>query len=266
MAGTILVKDAIWRISVLLQDVSPQFARWPEKEIVNYLNDAHLAITKLLPAASSRIDAIKLSPGTRQSIETIAAANCKPGDGSVPAVPVLGTQVLDVIRNMGADGLTPGNAIRLLSDGREVMDSQTPGWHAITGAAVTGYMYDPRMPRYFYITPGAPVSPAMWAEVAFTAQPIAIPNTGTAGAELYLAGGASVTKISVADEHIDDLVNYACARAYMKNATFAANGPAAANYTALFTGSLNAKVTALTGNNPNLQRLPFAPEPIGAAS
>jgi hypothetical protein len=30
MAGTILVKDAIWRISSLLQDVSPQFARWPE--------------------------------------------------------------------------------------------------------------------------------------------------------------------------------------------------------------------------------------------
>jgi hypothetical protein len=83
---------------------------------------------------------------------------------------------------------------------------------------------------------------------------------------LYLVSGVSTTKISVNDEHIDDLVNYVCARAFMKNATFSANGPAAANYTALFTGSLNAKVTALTGNNPNLQRLPFAPEPIGAAS
>jgi len=61
-------------------------------------------------------------------------------------------------------------------------------------------------------------------------------------------------------------VNYTCARAFMKDAQFANNGPAAANYTSLFAGSLNAKVTALTGNNPNLQRLPFAPEPIGAAS
>lgn len=266
MAGTILVKDAIWRISTLLQDVSPQFARWPEKEIVNWLNDAHLAITKFLPAASSRVDAIKLAPGTRQSIEAITAANCKPGDGSTPAATILGTQVLDVIRNMGADGLTPGNAIRLLTDGREVMDSQNPGWHAITGTAVSGYMYDPRMPRYFYVTPGVPATPDKWAEVAFTAQPIAIPNTGTAGSELYLVSGNSTTKISVNDEHIDDLVNYSCARAFMKNASFAANGPAAANYTSLFTGSLNAKVMALTGNNPNLQRLPFAPEPIGAAS
>ncbi len=266
MAGTILVKDAIWRISSLLQDVSPQFTRWPEKEIVNWLNDAHLAITKFLPAACSRIDAIKLSPGTRQSIETIQAANCKPGDGSVPAASILGTQVLDVIRNMGADGATPGNSIRLFTDGREVMDTQSPNWHTVTGKSVAGYMYDPRMPRYFYVTPGVPASLVMWAEVAYTAQPIAIPNTGTVGAELYLIDGSSTTKIGVADEHIDDLVNYTCARAFMKDAQFASNGPAAANYTSLFAGSLNAKVTALTGNNPNLQRLPFAPEPIGAAS
>lgn len=266
MAGTILVKDAVWRISVLLNDASPQFSRWTEKEIVNWLNDAHMAIAKFLPAACSRVDAIKLVPGTRQSIESIAAVNCKPGDGSTPAAAILGTQVLDVIRNMGADGLTPGNAIRLLSDGREVMDAQNPGWHAVTGAAVSGYMYDPRMPRYFYVTPGVPATPGKWAEVAYAAQPIAIPNTGTVGAELYLVSGVSTTKISVNDEHLDDLVNYTCARALMKNASFAANGPSAANYTALFTGSLNAKVMALTGNNPNLQRLPFAPEPIGAAS
>lgn len=266
MAGTILVKDAIWRVSSLLQDVSPQFVRWPEKEIVNWLNDAHLAITKFLPAASSRVDAIKLKAGTRQSIETVAAADCKPGDGTTPSAAILGTQVLDVIRNMGVDGLTPGGAIRLITDGREVMDSQSPGWHSITGTSVTGYLYDPRMPRYFYVTPGIPATPIMWAEVAYTAQPIAIPNSGSAGSEAYLLSGTSTVKISVSDEHIDDLVNYVCARAFMKNATFAANGPAAANYTALFTGSLNAKVTALTGNNPNLQRLPFAPEPIGAAT
>lgn len=266
MAGTILVKDAIGRISSLLQDVSPQFTRWPENEIVNWLNDAHLAITKFLPAANSRIDAIKLTAGTRQSIETIAQANCKPGDGSTPSASILGTQVLDVIRNMGSDGLTPGNSIRLLTDGREVLDSQTPNWHTITGAAVSNYMFDPRMPRYFYISPGATASPVMWAEVAYTAQPIAIANTGTPGSELYLTGGSSTTKISVADEFIDDLVNYVCARAFMKNAQFAGNGPAASNYTALFVGSLNAKVAAMTGNNPNLKRLPFAPDPLGQAS
>lgn len=266
MAGTILVKDAIWRISSLLQDVSPQFTRWPEKEIVNWLNDAHLAVTKFLPAACSRIDAIKLAPGTRQSIEAIAAANCKPGDGTVPAGPVLGTQLLDVIRNMGADGATPGKGIRMMADGRDVLDAQSPNWHSETGTAVSGYMYDPRTPRYFYVTPGAPASSALWAEVAYTAQPVAIPNTGAVGSELYLIGGVNTTKIGLADEHIDDLVNYTCARALMKDAEFAGGSALVAGFTSMFTGSINAKVIAITGNNPNLKRLPFAPEPIGRAS
>lgn len=264
MAGTILVKDAMWRISGLLQDVSPQFTRWPELELVNWLNDAHLAITKFLPAASSRVDAIKLKPGTRQSIETILAADCKPGDGSSPSAAIIGTQVLDVIRNMGVDGLSAGNSIRLVE--REVLDSQKPGWHGITGTAVSQFMFDPRMPRYFYVTPGVPASPAVWAELAYTAQPIPIPNTGTPGSELYLVSGSNTTKISVADEHIDDLVNYVCARAYMKNAQFAGNDNKAGQFVAQFTSSLNAKVVALTGNNPNLQRLPLAPEPLAQAS
>lgn len=264
MAGTILVKDAIWRISGLLQDVSPQFTRWPENEIVNWLNDAHLAITKFLPAACSRIDTIKLKTGTRQSIELIAYADCKPGDGSTPTVNILGTQFLDAIRNMGADGQTPGRAIRMLTDGRDVLDSQSPTWHTITASAVSHFVHDPRMPRYFYVSPG--VTGNVWAEIAYTAQPIAIPNTGTVGSELYLIGGGNTAKIQVADEHIDDLVNYVCARAFMKNAQFAGNGPNATAYAAMFTGSLNSKVIALTGNNPNLQRLPFAPEPLGAAS
>lgn len=264
MTGTILIKDAVWRISGLLNDVSPQFVRWPEKEIVNYINDAHLAITKFLPAACSRVDAIKLVPGTRQSIENIPAANCKPGDGSTPTVPILGSMLLDVIRNMGADGMTPGNSIRLLTDGRSVLDTMKPNWHTLTSDTVSNFMYDPRTPRYFYISPGAGIAP-QWVEVAYTAQPIAIPNTGTAGSELYLFDGANTTKISIADEHIDDIVNYACARCYMKNAQFG-SGVNAAAFSALFTGSLNAKVIALTGNNPNLKRLPFAPEPIGEAA
>jgi hypothetical protein len=263
MAGTTYVRDAIWRIAGLLQDVSPQYTRWPETEIVNWLNDAHLAITKFLPAACSRIDAVKLKTGTRQSIETILAADCKPGDGSTPAVPILGTQVLDVIRNMGADGLTPGKSIRLITDGREVLDTQSPTWHTVTASAVAQFVFDPRMPRYFYVYPG--VTGTVWVEVAYTAQPIKIPNTGTLGSELYKVDGSNTFTIQVADEHIDDLVNYVCARAYMKNAQFG-NGNSAAAFSGMFVNSLNAKVTALTGNSPNLQRLPFAPEPIGQAS
>jgi hypothetical protein len=51
----------------------------------------------------------------------------------------------------------------------------------------------------------------------------------------------------------------------MKEAEFGDPAKAVA-YTQMFTGSLNAKVAAITGVNPNLQRLPLAVEPLGAAS
>lgn len=265
MAATTKVKDLLWRVSGLLQDVAPQFNRWPEQELVNWLNDGQLAITKFLPAACSRIDAIKLKPGTRQSIETILQADCIPGDGSTPAGPIYGVQLLDVIRNMGPNGSTPGDAIPQPVD-RRILDTQRANWHTVSGTKVNQITYDPRTPRHFYVQPAVPVSPAMWVEIAYIAQPALIPNTGTPGAELYLNSGSSTTTISIGDEHVDDLVNYVCARAYMKNADFAVNDGRAAGFSGLFTSSLNAKVLAITGNNPNLQRLPLAPEPIGAAS
>lgn len=263
MASTVLVKDALWRVSVLLQDTSPQFQRQPEGELVDWWNDGQVAITKYLPAACSRVDAIKLAPGTRQSIERILAANCKPGDGSTPDTPILGTQLLDLICNMGANGTTPGRSIRPVD--RRILDSQTPTWHTITGTAVASYTHDPRTPRYFFVTPAVPASPAVWVMASFTAQPIMIPNTGTPGAPAYAKDGGSTTTISIADEFLDDLVNYVMARAHMKEVEWADKAVAQA-YTTLFTGSLNAKIEALTGNNPNLKRLPLAPAPLGAAS
>ena len=260
MASTVLVKDLLWRVAVLLQDSVPQFQRNPEHELVDWLNDAQVAITKFLPAACARVDAIKLKAGTRQSIEAIAASDCLPGDASTPAVPIYGTQLLDVIRNMGADGLTAGKAIR--DTKRSILDSQSPNWHSVTGTAVSSFMYDPRMPRYFYVTPG--IVGVQWVEIAYTAQPLKVPNSGSIGAELYAITGASTTTISIADEFVDDLTNYIVARANMKEVEWA-DGNKASSFANSFLSSLNAKVAALSGTNPNLQQLPFAPEPLGRA-
>jgi hypothetical protein len=261
MTATITVREALWRVGTVLQDLAPQFTRHPEAEQVNWLNDAQLAIFKFMPSAGARRDVIKLKPGTRQSIEAIAAADCKPGDGSTPTAPILGMQLLDIVRNMGADGLTPGKSIRVVQ--REILDSQTRNWHQITGPSVDQFTYDPATPRYFYVTPG--VVGNVWVEAAYTAQPARITAPVTPGTEIYRYEGANATLLSVADEFIDDVVNYVVARAYMKNAQFAGDGGKANTFVSLFTGSINAKVAALTGHSPNLKFLPFAPEPVGAA-
>lgn len=264
MAATTKVKEVLWRVSGLLQDVAPQFNRWPETEIVNWLNDAQLAIAKYLPASCARVDAIKLVPGARQSIANIPAANCKPGDSSTPSVPIYGVQPLDFICNMGADGLTPGDAIPPPVD-RKILDTQRPNWHAVPGTVVRQVVYNPATPLYFLVQPPVPAGGSQWIMLGYIAQPGLIPNTGTPGSELYLYSGGSTAAISVDDIYVDDLVDYVCARAYMKNADFAGNDPKVVFFTNRFLGSLNLRITALTGNNPNLKRLPFAPEPIGAA-
>jgi hypothetical protein len=263
MASTLLVKDVLWRVAGLLQDTVPQFIRWPEVELVNWLNDAQVAITKYLPAASSRVDVIRLVPGTRQSIESIPAANCKPGDGSTPAQPIYGNQFMKAIRNMGADGLTPGKVVRIVD--MDTMDSQSPGWHQTVGTAVGVVVHDPRFPRYFYVFPGVHATTQVWLEVGYTAQPLKIPAGGLEGAEIYKVDGASTETIKIADEYVDDLVDYVVARAYSKDSEYADANKAVA-FTNRFLTSLNAKVAAITGNNPNLKRLPLATEPLAAAS
>jgi hypothetical protein len=261
MAATVLVKDVLYRFGGLIHDLSPQFIRVPQVEAINWLNDAQVAITMFLPSACSRIDAVKLKAGTRQSIETIAAVDCKPGDGSTPATAIVGVQFLESFRNMGADGLTPGRVARVVP--REDLDAFSAGWHTAANPnnRVDAVMYDPRFPRYFHVYPPIPASPAVWLEFGYTAQPLKVPN---AGSEDYSAGGPSTEVIKIADQYLEMIVDYMVARAHMKETSWRDEGKAVA-FTSKFVGGLNAIVTSLTGTNPNLQRLPFAPEPLGQA-
>jgi hypothetical protein len=262
MAATILVKDALARVSGLLNDLSPQYARWSEAELVRWLNDAQAAVAKYLPSASTRIDTIKLQPGTRQSIAVIAAADCKPGDGSTPQAPIHGIQLLGVVRNMGDDGVTPGRAIRFTD--RDVIDAVNPLWHTKSDATVRSASFKPTSPKTFYVSPG--VAGEVWAEVEYLAMPLLIPAGGAPGLEIYAVGGTnnSTEKLTIDDENIDEVVYYTVARAHMTDAKWADRGVAQA-YTGMFTASINARVAVLTGTNPNLTRLPFAPQPVGAA-
>ena len=253
MASSTLVKDVLYRVSAQLHDISPQFTRWTERELVLWLNDGQKAIAKYMPSSCARVDAIKLVTGTKQSIEKIPAASVKPGDGST-ASDVYGSYLQSVMRNMGTDGLTPGNAIRLVD--REVLDVNNPSWHTATATTVSQWMFDPRMPKVFYVSPGVPSATNMWIEASFLANPVEVAVV-TNGA--YGMNGTNATTLSIDDKYTDDLVNYILARAYMKDAEFAGNSAMAASHASMFTSSINAQVSALTGVNPNLQSLPMNP-------
>lgn len=259
MPSTALVKDVLWRVSVQLLDTSPQFARFSERECVHALNDGQVFVASLVPTASQRLDAVKLVPGTLQRIDTIPAASCKPHDGSTPPSTVRGIRMLSARRNMGANGTTPGMAIRIVD--RDALDASDPLWHTRTGPAVRAVVIDPQTPTVFYVTPGVPSATDVWIEQAYSAMPVPIPNSATVDADGVHTSGAyanaqtSTQTITISDEHVDDLVNYCLAVLLMKDSKYAdpAKSSAAA---ARLMASLNAKITAVTGLNPNLRMLP----------
>lgn len=264
MAATILVADALYRVSTLLQDINPQFTRWKERELVIWLNDAQRAIAKYVPFASIRVDSIKLAAGSRQSIASILAASLIPSDGSA-AANVRGILLSDIIRNMGTNGATPGTPIRIIP--REVQDNIDPTWHVTTGTGfVDHFMYDPRTPKNFYVVPAVSPTVATWVETAYSSEPLDLPIPATDAATLYTPGAVNAaTLISIEDIYIDDIVNYTCAHAYLKDAEYADNQALAQMFAGMFTSSLNAYVAAITGQNPNISFLPFSPTLLGAA-
>lgn len=261
---TILVRDALARVCDVLQDTDPQYVRWSERELIRWMNDAQRAIFKFLPMAGARVDAVRLKPGTRQDLTKIVPASIKPLDGTTATTDTFGMSLLDIPRNMGPDGITPGRAISIMD--RQMMDGADPNWHTSSGDAVRQYAYNPQVPRVFYVWPGVPAITNVWVELHWIAEPVEIPPGGAKGAEIYRADGTSVALIGVHDENIDELVNYTAARALFKDAKNLANMNRAGMHAQMFVASINARVQQATGQNPNLKTLPLMAEPMAAAS
>lgn len=256
--ATVLVREVLERASTLLDDMDPQFLRWSERELVAGLNDGARALAKWLPPSVSRVDVIKLALGTRQSIADVPATSILMGDGSLSRR-VQGVQFYSAIRNMGSDGVTPGITVDVID--RASIDAMLPDWHTKSGAIVENVVTDPRTPSVFYVSPGA--AGDVWLEISYCALPAQI-AMATAGQ--FASTSADTTVIPVADAYADDLVNYIVARAFMSKADLVESTTMASAYTQFFVASINAQATALTGNNPNLSMLPFAPAPAGRAA
>lgn len=254
MARTTLVRNFMRGVLITLQDISPAYTRWTEIELVQYINLGQMAIATYLPHAGARVDAVKLVPGTRQDITKILAANIKPSDGSV-AADTHGISVVDVVRNMGANGATPGTVLRRIDE--YTKSTNDPEWHTRTAAKPTTFMSDGKTPKTFYVSPGVPSAPDVWVELKWMASPADVPAGGAPESEVYKPDGASTALLGIDDQFVDDLRHYVLAAAYMKGNRSEINMAKAAAHTQAFTSSLNAKATAVGAVNPNLSALPY---------
>lgn len=261
--AALLVKRLIWRISQTLTDTSPQYARYKERDMVIAVQSGVRALCKYLPHVGTRTVAVKLASGTRQSIAKIVAANIKTYDGTTP-VDIYGMQLIDVPRNMGGDGLTPGRAISVVD--RQRLDRLDPEWHTKSDTVIRQFAYNPQEPLTFLSVPAVPSATAVWVDLTLVAPPKAIDDGGDPGSELYAWSGSSTTAVGIDDQYEDELWNYAVAYMLLGNAK-SQNALVRANvHVQAFNGSINSLAQQLTGQNPNLKTLPFAPEVAGAAS
>ena len=115
-----------------LQDLTAQ--TWPPSKLIPYINLGVNEIVTLKPEAYPVTLVILLVAGATQTLD----------DNAI--------ELLDMICNMGTDGLTPGKSITVLD--RQSVDYLLPDWQTATpGSVVQFYMKDERNPKYFYTFP-----------------------------------------------------------------------------------------------------------------
>jgi len=229
--ATIITQTIIDRAETIIQDTTN--VRWPAAELLNWLNDGQREIVLLKPEASVVNASVQLTAAkTKQTL------------------PAAAITLLDVTRNMGSNGTTDGDAIRLVS--REVLDAQSPDWHTHTntGGKIQHYVFDPRDPKTFYVYPKAPAT-AWYVELVYSASPTEITNPATA--------------ISIDDIYANALLDYVLYRAYSKDAEYAGNAQRAVGHYQAFVGSITGKTQSDLARNPNLVVGGFNPNVIGAA-
>ncbi len=127
-----IVSAILDRVSEVLQDKGR--VTWIESDLLAWFNEAQRAVAQVRADASSVIGNITLVAGTKQTL------------------PTGGRRLIDVRRNMGTDGATPGRVIDLIAE--DDLDRFNPDWHTDTAAAVIlNYMVHDMVPGTFYVYP-----------------------------------------------------------------------------------------------------------------
>jgi hypothetical protein len=183
--GTATGTTILNKAAVLLFDTNN--VKWPRSELLNYLNDGQRAIVALIPEASATTSVVQLASGSRQTL------------------PANTNLLMEVTRNMGAEGNNPGRALKRVD--RAILDETNPTWYSDTAAPVcTLFMYTTRDRLAYYVYP--PATTAAHVEIVTSV----IPQEQAESAVIVLS-----------DVYIPALLDYILWRAFSKEAAFANN-------------------------------------------
>jgi hypothetical protein len=219
------------KVQVLVDDVRNTLLdegstkRWSDDDLTLFYNSAVLQLALVRPDSTAKTSAVALASGTKQSL---------PSDG---------LRLIDVVRNMGADGLTPGAAI--LKAERSQLETYNRTWHSDTAdSTVKNFTYDDRNPKTYYVTP--PVTGTVYAEIAYSAAPSRVASADIA-----------TTDIAVDDVYYGALKDWMLREAYQIEISMVSE-QRARTYERSFYQSLGLKYQSDRAASPNSQAVPSA--------
>lgn len=194
---TILASDLITQAARIYQDVG--YDRVSESDWISYLNAAIKRLIGLRPDAHYKVTVMQLSTGALQSL------------------PAEALRLIDITRNMGSDGATPGSPVTQVD--KDTLD-RTLSWYTETAEdEIEHYSYDPRKPRNFTVEPPS----TNYIELSYSYLPTLVT--------------ASDDTLDMDPTFEDDLLNWMLYQAYLMDADEENNWARAQfYYKAFFTG------------------------------
>jgi hypothetical protein len=211
--------DLVTGVAEELDDVS--YVTWSKAELTNYLNSAQRQVALVRPDASSEISNLTLVAGTKQSLPSTAR------------------RLLDITRNMGSDGSTPGKPVRAIEE--VSLDLYRPGWHSETGkTAIKNFAYKEETPRDFYVYPPVHATTTVIVEARLAVNPAEITDVDN-------------DAISLDDVYEGPLRNWMMHLAYSKETDSIESRTLAARHEQSFYNSLGIKTKVDVGFSPSIE-------------
>lgn len=230
--GTITGISILQRAMRTLND--PNNVRWTLAELLEWLNDGQREVAVLRPNSSTAVAVLPLDPGT-----TLQHLPTNPNAVSL----------IDITRNLGTDGSTPGAPVRIIA--REELDLFRPTWHSDTAAtAIQNYTYDGRSPRNFYVYPRPATAISVEAHLQVVPQNVEVQGVNDAPID---------TNIALDDLYQTALYDYVMFRAMAKNTDAKNDGESMAAYRA-FLNRLGLKLQVDRAADPNRNSPPQEPK------
>jgi hypothetical protein len=158
--GTLLGQDIIDGARSILRDATNTATtpfRWDDDHLLRALSRAQREVVRVLPSANPIRSAFKLTRGaTLQNV-----------------IPTTAFQILEIPRNMGADGKTPGR--RITKEVREMIDARVPDWHfGRAGKSIESWTQEKEERRLFYAFPRPDNNVDVWVEILYSDCPTRI--------------------------------------------------------------------------------------------